>query len=36
MMLAWLLINEDAGRFLFGATGDERHDQRVGGVLHGA
>ncbi len=31
-----LLIDDGAGRFPFGATGDERHDRGFGGVLHGA
>ena len=31
-----LLIDDRAGRFPFGATGDEQHDRGLGGVLHGA
>jgi hypothetical protein len=31
-----LLIDDRAGCFPLGATGDERHDRGFGGMLHGA
>jgi hypothetical protein len=31
-----LLIDDRAGCFRLGATGDERHDRGFGGMLHGA
>jgi hypothetical protein len=30
------VVEARAGRFPFDATGDERHDRRFGGLLHGA